>query len=1000
MADNSVTPSTDPQSSVQTPTVSEDAYSARMFNHQDQTWHDVPAHQVDQLANSGVYTFQQGQQLPVISPTGDAGSIPSEYAQDAWKQGYTWLTPQRQAAWIQQQQQDSRQRVSGDQPLTAAIAGGLRTATFGASSVLNNQLGLADQEKATAELNPTANTIGEIAGVAAPALLSGGAAGAAKLGLGTAAKGLATAGEAVEGANVASKIGSAVSKGVTTAIGESMPARVAASVAKNAVEGAVYGTGSAIGETAMGSPNDLFDNLSAHASTGALIGGSLGGVFGVASEAKPFVTKLLGDATDAGKSLIQGTAQKAVSLAGRVSGLSADEASQAGSGVRAFYDLMKKDGSVGSDVLSGASKDMANADALAQSTIDTAKSALKGQSAGAAEQLQNHLAQVNGDLQAAAQSAHAEVQAGQQTFQDVMLADKQPLTDTHTNQLSKFQSQADKLMSSPNRAVRSVGQDIDASLSQNVTTQGEAAQRFYSIMDAAKDAIKPSMVGEDAALISKIGKDAESAFMSHGNDATVQLYGALKDNQVAAQALGELAQNVTAKAMKVPTILAENGYQMANKFDAGAAATWFAKPENRQVANDTLSLLNGFKPQIDQISKGLKNIDDVTMVQNSLKAKMMDLKSGKFTGDGSQIYNTLKMSGVNSGTVDKLAQYQSVLADPSTGTMDKLLAARSLQGLPVSEDMKRLAEGQKTIDFLNNSKDRQTKTLDLGKAAAAVKTHGISLVAGSPIVKTTLGEQMGAMAKVMQKAEQGAKTMKTAVNYTADALTGSTAESVAKGVGVAKNDATTVTDLRKNYQNVANQLSAYQHKQSALNSVAPMAAQTIDQRHQQIVQYLQSKLPQDPLKETSVMFNKSSFVPSDQQLASFNRTVNAVNNPVHALADIANGGGSQESVDVLKTIYPNVLQQVHDAVLDNLIKDPKQLPYQQRLSLSSLFGVPTDYSLQPQVVQRMQQTFANAQQPQGRPQGSPSKSRTVKIDVQPLANMATDSQKTTYGLQD
>lgn len=153
-------------------------------------------------------------------------------------------------SFVTQLRTESEQRAF-DRPMTAALAGAARGLSFGLSDVALTKTGVVNPEtlRKLREYNPMASITGEVGGIVAPALLSGGTSLLAQgaRGAGLAVKGVSALGAATESA-ILTKLGTEAAK--TTA--RNVLERVAATGARGAVEGGFYGAGQIVSESAIG----------------------------------------------------------------------------------------------------------------------------------------------------------------------------------------------------------------------------------------------------------------------------------------------------------------------------------------------------------------------------------------------------------------------------------------------------------------------------------------------------------------------------------------------------------------------------------------------------------------------------------------------------------------------------------------------------------------------------------------------------------------------------
>ena len=138
-----------------------------LYNHQLNTVENVPEDKVDSVVASGLYSPRKGVQIPVISPEGETGYLPSENAQSAFLQGFKYQTSSMSKAQLESGIEQAKEQAYGTSTATALGAGALRGATFGLSDIAMRSVGGKDVGEAlleTRERQPIASTIGEVGG--------------------------------------------------------------------------------------------------------------------------------------------------------------------------------------------------------------------------------------------------------------------------------------------------------------------------------------------------------------------------------------------------------------------------------------------------------------------------------------------------------------------------------------------------------------------------------------------------------------------------------------------------------------------------------------------------------------------------------------------------------------------------------------------------------------------------------------------------------------------
>ncbi len=168
--------------------------------------------------------------------------------------------------------------TTGQQILTG-LEGAGDTLTLGTSTLAETALGVDPENIAAREkANPTAHVVGEGLGIAAPIILSRGAA-ALPMGARAVAQGaaeLAAPSLISEAGGLASKVAKALLPEASGVAGR-VATRAAQGVATGAVEGGLYGTGHVVHEAALGDPNLTAQSAMEEVGLSALLGGGLMG---------------------------------------------------------------------------------------------------------------------------------------------------------------------------------------------------------------------------------------------------------------------------------------------------------------------------------------------------------------------------------------------------------------------------------------------------------------------------------------------------------------------------------------------------------------------------------------------------------------------------------------------------------------------------------------------------------------------------------------------------
>lgn len=240
---------------------------AKVLNPQTGKLEDAPDEQVSELVRSGRATFND-ERVPVVSPDGELGTVPSGQARDALAQGYRLQSGE-------ERQKYAQEKEFGGRPIAAGAAGLARGFTLGLSDLAAVESGLVHPRtlRGVKEANPAASIAGEVGGTAAGMLVGTGEV--------SAVKGVARAGALAEGL-------------VAREAAEGLLRTAGRKALGQAVEGGLYGLGNVISETALGDPEMNAQKAVGMVGVAGLAGGALGGLFGAAGHG-------LGAALKAGK---------------------------------------------------------------------------------------------------------------------------------------------------------------------------------------------------------------------------------------------------------------------------------------------------------------------------------------------------------------------------------------------------------------------------------------------------------------------------------------------------------------------------------------------------------------------------------------------------------------------------------------------------------------------------------------------------------------------------
>lgn len=202
--------------------------------------------------------------------------------------------------------------------------------------------------------------------------------------------------------------------------------------------------------------------------------------------------------------------------------------------------------------------------------------------------------------------------------------------------------------------------------------------------------------------------------------------------------------------------------------------------------------------------------------------------------------------------------------------------------------------------------------------------------------------------------------------------------------GESRNDAynRVVDQLQKD---AADPIRAAERRLGGAGDVAPAATTAAAAQMQRANQFLLSKAPKTPGMAVGASVTPHLEKPrvNPVELERFARYVRAVDDPTTLLDDLAAGKVSTESVEAIRTVYPDMYREIQTKIMDRLATAKEKPSYTQRTQLGVLFDVPTDPSLKPTALARTAAIYAPAApgQPGGQQAGAAPKKPGKAPDI-------------------
>jgi hypothetical protein len=122
------------------------------------------------------------------------------------------------------------------------------------------------------------------------------------------------------------------------------------------------------------------------------------------------------------------------------------------------------------------------------------------------------------------------------------------------------------------------------------------------------------------------------------------------------------------------------------------------------------------------------------------------------------------------------------------------------------------------------------------------------------------------------------------------------------------------------------------------------------------LEFLWSKLPRSP--GLALQFGPDRWEPSSLEVAEFARYAAAAEDPLGVVERAVTGNVTPEDIETLQVVYPEMFRAVRDAVMMQMADIREQIPYERRLVMGILLGLPTDPSLDPEILAMLQDVYA------------------------------------------
>lgn len=815
--------------------------------------------------------------------------------------------------------QEERQKYETPKAeLLAGAAGVARGISFGLSDLLLKGLGYSEEAAKLQAYQPSISTAGEVAGTVGGVFFGPGA--------------LLVKGAVKATAPIASNLG-----------------RVAA---KEAIEGGVYGIGQTISEQALGSKESVAESLVANVGLGTILGAGFGiGAHGLGEGAQALkrqTSKFLKGEDALTKWL--GTADDYVSEEFRKEAINIDElkAIAKEQGISLTKGMLSD-----SELIRGLESSLAQRPTvfgrMAREEIKPTYQAFQKQAAKVVEEASQDTVNSIGDeiKNTLINRAHQLYDPASSLYQEIGQATKNiQITPELRGKLVKTIDQWSLGNTLARSDARKAAQDAIANLSEDI----------FMPLDKVKDIA--SDLGGKMSVLKRAGDSKQAMLIGQLKTKIDNFY----DRQVRRAAIDQ--------ALEMP-----DGKQIANELLADIKEAKKGWREFKTFLADVgdeagLGKINSFSQFMDKI----ESIDNEKLARNLFDPK--SVKSLKFVQENfPDVFDKLRRIEIAklSAKADGVDPLGNVVTDIGKLTRevkkyspealelilgkDKVRSLNNLEKLykkmPRKIGPSGTPEGMAYLNFLK-------PMMWVGDAAAfsAYKTGNIVLEMQDKQTKSMI-DQIKKIVTNVKKPIVGASTV---------AITGMTRDYEQR-----------LKDIQETALNPEKYSMAIQENTKGLAAVDPDLQQSIANTSMEAADFLSTKAPKNPF-EGSMISGKIKWKPSDSELSKFNRYLKAIDDPFSVLIDLEQDLLTQEAVEAVKTIYPNLYAKMSEKLIEQIAEDGQEMPFVKQLQVSLFLGQPITGIQDIQMMQRLQSGAQAAGQMEQAQQQAPKKTRKIEGD--------------------
>jgi hypothetical protein len=913
--------------------------------------------------------------IPILDPHGQVRTIDqSEYQTAIDHHGFQAVTPEQ----FKEFQLKSQYGEGIGNELKAFGEGAARGATFGLSDQFLTKTGSVSPEalRARQEYNPTSSGLGEVAGVVAPSLLSGGVAAPEAIGAS------ATRRAVGEAASVASapvrgvmELGQSAARAsaplVEKAISNPILQKAATSGIGSAVEGAAYGLGQSVSEQALGDPDLNAEKVLSNVGFGAMLGGTFGAAFGggeaMVNKYKTGVNSINDLAPVAGaepatfQDAITHSANSAADKESILSGLKKQKenvgevkAAASALGVPTFVPQ-----------LSASEKVVAAHEIMTQgaSHFGVAESQAID---GAINKVNST---VEGVLKEGATGKTA-AEAGKEAV-DHLLGKATNMVEDYSADYAQLGKTADVIPVSP----RSIG-----SITSNIL-------KIPEVVQGVEDGFASSIVGRLKNVKTLDDLDIQIKALNR----TARAFGEDPNKQRIASIIRDKLNTVYENTLK-------REFTAADKSEL-----WELRQTAKRKFADAVEKLGDIGGKIgkSKISSPLQLIEHL---ENKVNSDTFIKKL--FAKNDSAFLANLQKEFPELAQMVRTHQREQLLGDTLNKTLKNVekLPPEAQKFLFRPDELKKLDAAKTYMEAFPSKLQNGSKTAHIGgmmdfytnPIKAGMQTaRDFAFKTGFEKLGLT-GEQM-AQVHTLTKIERAANAVTKSIQDGAKSIF-----SVGKGAALAASSTPQmVADHKKVAEDVQNFVKSphdlmnnIENATQWIYKAAPNHAGAVQMAAVRAATFLQTKIPKNPNPKPL----GPKYIPSPAESAKFMRYYNTIQAPVSVLKSVKMGMLTVEQMETLHNVFPSLLSKMQASVMDHMTETmsdggASKVPYSVKMSLSMFLGQDLVQSLEPQQIASMQMSNLG----NGKEQAKQDLNQAVKVSQTGLSHLSLSQRSLTTG---